>query len=208
MVQVLKDEVKEAIRRAALEVFVAKGFAAATMAEIARAAGASTGNVYRYFEGKGALLEAAVPPEVARAITRLLRERVQAYAAPIEGAPGPSPHALASERLLAFTVAHRRETAFLLSRAAEGSRYEGFAAHTVELLVGLALPYVCPARPAKAGAARRAEVTRFVLTRIYENLVGTTARILAETADEATIRAAVDAYGRYHLAGLIALAGG
>ena len=53
--QVLKDEVEQRIRRAALEVFAEKGYPAAAMAEIARRAGISAGNIYRYFPGKKAL---------------------------------------------------------------------------------------------------------------------------------------------------------
>jgi AcrR family transcriptional regulator len=199
MPQTLKDEVKDAITAAALDVFSTKGYAAATMAEIAQRAGVSTGNVYRYFAGKEALLDAVVPPAMPRRLMRLMRQRVEAYGAPGSGAPA-TPHALASETLLEFTIAHRRAVVFLLAKAS-GSRHETFAAKLVKLLVDLALE-----APGRAGPEAR-DAARYMLARIYENLVATTARILGEDEDDAWVRRAVTDYGRYHLAGLQALLG-
>jgi TetR/AcrR family fatty acid metabolism transcriptional regulator len=59
-----RDRMREARRLALLEaaeqVFAERGFAGATMAEIAARAGYSAGNLYNVFEGKEALFEAAV----------------------------------------------------------------------------------------------------------------------------------------------------
>lgn len=50
--QTLKDQIHEKILQAAKEEFLANGFDAASMREIARGAGVSTSNVYNYFSGK------------------------------------------------------------------------------------------------------------------------------------------------------------
>jgi AcrR family transcriptional regulator len=60
--QHLKEEVRRKIIEAGRAEFMAKGFAAASMREIAERAGVVAGNVYRYFPGKDALFEAIVGP--------------------------------------------------------------------------------------------------------------------------------------------------
>lgn len=54
------------IRDAAEKVFADKGFAGATMADIAREAGLSAGAIYRYFPSKEALIEALSDEQAAR----------------------------------------------------------------------------------------------------------------------------------------------
>ncbi|MEZ5896498.1 MAG: helix-turn-helix domain-containing protein [Parvularculaceae bacterium] len=68
------------IRRAALEVFVAKGVDAATTREIAAAAGLSEGALYRHFPGKEALAG-----EVFTAIHARLAGLIRTAAAPADG---------------------------------------------------------------------------------------------------------------------------
>ncbi|CDO59423.1 Transcriptional regulator, TetR family [Candidatus Phaeomarinobacter ectocarpi] len=55
-----KDERRQALLSAALEVFVEKSFAAARMDDIARAASLSKGTVYLYFSSKEDLFEAVL----------------------------------------------------------------------------------------------------------------------------------------------------
>jgi len=55
-----KDERRQAMLAAALEVFVEKGFAAARMDDIARTASLSKGTVYLYFPSKEDLFEAVL----------------------------------------------------------------------------------------------------------------------------------------------------
>lgn len=55
-----KDERRQALLAAALEVFVEKSFAAARMDDIARAASLSKGTVYLYFSSKEELFEAVL----------------------------------------------------------------------------------------------------------------------------------------------------
>jgi len=55
---------------AALDVFVERGFAATTLAEVARRAGVTKGTVYLYFDSKDALLKAVVRETIVPAIAR------------------------------------------------------------------------------------------------------------------------------------------
>jgi AcrR family transcriptional regulator len=51
-----KRQTREAIARAALELFVERGYAATTLADIAEAAGVSTRTIFAYFPGKEDIL--------------------------------------------------------------------------------------------------------------------------------------------------------
>lgn len=55
-----REERMQAIRAAALDVFAAKGFAAARLDDVAAAAGVAKGTIYLYFKSKEDLLEAIV----------------------------------------------------------------------------------------------------------------------------------------------------
>ncbi len=199
MAQYLKDDVQARIEAAALRVFAARGYEAASMALIAREAGVATGNLYRYFEDKQALFEAVVPPELPGRVVSLLRRRVAALegvARPQELAPDSAFQRVTAE-LLAFVAAHRLELVFLLGRA-EGSPHAGFPAQIVRMLEKLALAHHHTLHPQRELDAAR----RTALTLAYENLLRSTVSILERHQDHADIRAAMAAYAEYHLAGL------
>ena len=199
MAQVLKEEVQNRIVQAAVGVFARKGYAAATIGEIAAAAGISTGNVYRYYENKEALFDDAVDEQLVRRFSALVRERVTTLAG-VEDVRRLGPDAAwfaVSEELMRFTVENRLRLVILLGRA-EGTRWASFAGDLAGDLVRLAVEHFRSVRP----ALEVSETTRFALQRIYASLVETNARILAEYEDEARIREAVATYSRYHLAGL------
>lgn len=197
MAQYLKDEVHEAIQAAALEVFARRGFRSASMAEIASTARVSTGNIYRYFENKGALYEAVVPGTFVTTLQRLLRQRVEA-ARDVEDYRklGPTaPYRLVSEEVLAFCLRHRLRVVVLLS-SPEGTPHEHFAEELVQFLLKSATAHF-HARPSRP--------TRFALEALYRNYVTTLGHILRHFDEERDIREAVEALSRYHLTGLAAL---
>ncbi|MGY6534208.1 MAG: TetR/AcrR family transcriptional regulator [Pararhodobacter sp.] len=66
MAQVKKTEVRDAILRAAFELFVEKDYARTTVAEIARRAGVSQSNIYVYFSSKLEILWAVMSPWLFR----------------------------------------------------------------------------------------------------------------------------------------------
>lgn len=62
--QVLKEEVKNNIKEAAVQCFKDTGYEKASMRAIAKYAGVSAGNLYRYFPNKEALFDYVVSPLV------------------------------------------------------------------------------------------------------------------------------------------------
>ncbi len=199
MPQVLKDEVQERIVGAALRVFARTPFAQAKMAEIAGAAGISTGNIYRYFEGKDALFAAVLPASLVQRFRVLLQARLEAARAVADPAAPPAGAAYprAARETREFALAHRLELVVLLGRSA-GTPYEGVRDEVVDTLVREALLHA----GSSAGAAR-APLT-FDLEQIYRNYVDAWVRILERFEDRGEMLEALAAYERYHLTGLAA----
>ncbi|WP_437275704.1 helix-turn-helix domain-containing protein [Sorangium sp. So ce375] len=199
MAQYLKDDIQESIAAAALTIFAQKGYESATMAEIARAAGVSTGNIYRYFANKDALFYGVVDDGFARAFTLLLRRRVKALAGveDVRTLPPTAAYHMLSEELLRFCIANRLRVVILLGRAG-GSRYERFSEETVERLIELAIEHFRALDPCLSVT----EVMRFNLDQIYQGLVRTMVSTLVRFEDETAIREAVHGYSKYHLVGL------
>ncbi|HZD65634.1 MAG TPA: TetR/AcrR family transcriptional regulator [Acidimicrobiales bacterium] len=134
-----KAERREELLGAAKEVFANKGFHATTMADVARAGGASYGSVYWYFASKEALFDELMDTE-AQALRRHILATVRA--AP----PGEVTGALEAAVRATFEFFEAdRATVKLLFRDsyAMGARfekhlftiYEGFIADLEQLLV-------------------------------------------------------------------------
>lgn len=202
MAQYLKPEVARRISEAALVLFSQRGFDAASVADIAKAARVSTGNVYRYFANKDVLFDTVVPQALPRRLLSLLEQRVHALDGVRDVAilPADASFHSASEELVAFAVRHRLETIILLGRP-DNTRYASFPTHVVALLERLALAHFEALEP----NLRVTTAQRVVLRLVYQNLLRSMVRILEQFDDEEAIRKAVSAYSRYHLAGLVRL---
>lgn len=71
MAQVKKESVRQAILDSAFELIIRQGYAATTLAQIARGAGIATSNVYVYFESKLGILFALSRPWLLDQLERL-----------------------------------------------------------------------------------------------------------------------------------------
>lgn len=191
MPQILKDEVRERIVGAALEVFAERGYEGATMTAIAARAGVGTASTYRYFAGKRELFETLVTPQLVERFQSLLDQRVHALAAAPRGADDDL-----GDEMLGFWVENRLAVVILLDRAA-GTAHAGFAERFVERLVASTLAEL------GASAARRAGgVARTVLAQIFDGTRRTLAALLEAHPDERALRAAIEAFWSYQIPGL------
>jgi AcrR family transcriptional regulator len=200
MAQVLKDEVEQRIRAAAVRVFAKQGYGRATMAAIAKEAGVSTGNLYRYYNGKRVLFDAVIDRPFAQAFRRLSRRQIASARRNTKLVNFAPSYVSASNELLRFCLDHRLKVVVLLGKA-KGSQYAELADELVEELVAGAIAQFRDLAPRlRVGAP-----VRVALEQIYRSLVTTMVRILDSYEDEQQIRDGVAAYMRFHLAGLAAL---
>lgn len=197
MAQTRKDEIDRALREAALACFAEAGFTATTVAQIARRAGVSTGNVYRYYASKDALFAAVVPDTLARRLVAALQARVRALegVADVAQLPPDADFHRATADLMTLCVQRRLEVAVLLARA-EGTPHAGLPEQVVDMLVaGTLAHFDAPALPASQV---------FVLRALYRDLLDTVAALLLRFEEEDALLRAAHALSRYHLAGLSA----
>ncbi|MFP2904074.1 TetR/AcrR family transcriptional regulator [Pyxidicoccus sp. 3LFB2] len=196
MPQVLKDEVRERILTAALQVFAAHGYTGATMTAIAERAGLGTASTYRYYPGKSELFDAVVTPELAWRFESLLERRVRALAQVALGEAPRDTQDLGDE-MLRFWEQNRLAVVVLLDRA-EGTAYARFGERFVEQMVAGSLAAIRDASP----GLRVNSVARFVLTRIFENTRRTLAAILEAHESERALREAIEGFWSYQIPGL------
>lgn len=202
MAQRPKQEVREAIQRAAAEAFAESGFERAALTDVVERAGTSIGNFYKYFASKEELFDDFLPRGFTAELTRRIRAQVEALRASpdVTVLEEGHPYRRASEELLAFTIAHRERVVLLLLRA-QGTKHERFASEVVRLLVELATEHARATYPSFVGTP----ATKRALTRIYRAFVATMGTILSEERAERAVRDAVAFHAAYHLTGLRAL---
>lgn len=196
MPQVLKEEVRQRILAAALEVFAGHGYLGATMALIAERAGLGTASLYRYYASKDDLFAAVVTPDLAQRFASLLERRVRALSRAVLGGAPPS-EGDQGEEMLRFWVENRLAVVILLDRAA-GTAHERYGERFVELLVTETLAQIRAVHP----GLRVSAPARFVLTRIFENTRRMLAAILEEHESERALREAIEVFWSYQIPGI------
>ncbi len=195
MPQTLKPDVRRRIEAAALVVFARSGFHGASMAAIAREAGVSTGNVYRYVDGKQALFDTVVDEAFVARFRALLDARVASLASLDDMRRLDSSAAERQAELLDFWIDHRLQVVVLLDRS-EGTAREAFGAAFVRTLAARALASMGDPQEATA---------RFVVERIFDGTRRTLVAILEDHEDPDAIRAAFRTFWSFQLAGLVGL---
>ena len=126
----------EKIQQAALAEFLDKGFLGASLRQIVKNAGVTTGAFYGYFSSKEALYNAIVEPHAAALMGRFME--AQTTFAELPEKEQPEHMGLESGRCVDWMVdyicAHREPVKLLLC-CAEGTSYEHFVHNMVEVEV-------------------------------------------------------------------------
>lgn len=116
--QVLKEEMRNRIFGAAIKEFSEKGFSRASMREIARGAGMTVGNLYRYFRDKEDLFYSVISPAYDS-----LMELVRASIEQVKYRLDNSFFEFLSEQILKISKEHKNELLVLFEGSA-GTKYE------------------------------------------------------------------------------------
>lgn len=203
MAQYLKVEVRDAIERAALDIFSEKGYLDTRMSDIAALAGLSSGNLYRYFENKETLFHSVVDRKFSASFLRLLRRRVRSLGNTLKSEPVEYEISLISEELLNFWIDHRLQVIIIL-RGAEGSEYEDFRSIVVNELRRLTLEYLTQKSQDGLTVQQKKDL-KLLLQVIFDNTVTAIVEILASTEQKASIQRRIRSFWDYQIAGLNAL---
>ena len=133
----------ESIQQAAMQEFLDKGFQGASLRQIVKNAGVTTGAFYGYFSSKEALFNALVEPHAAAIMGKFMEAQTSFAELPEE--QRPSHMGVESGTYLDWMVdyicQHREPVKLLLTRA-EGTGYEHFVHNMVEVEVEYTLQYM------------------------------------------------------------------
>lgn len=133
----------EKIQDAAMEEFLDKGFLGASLRQIVKSAGVTTGAFYGYFSSKEALFASIVEPHAKALMGRLMEAQTTFAELPEEQQPDHM--GLESSQCVHWMVDyicdHREPVKLLLTRA-EGTSYEHFVHNMVEVEVEYTLQYM------------------------------------------------------------------
>ena len=133
----------ERIQEAAMTEFLDKGFLGASLRQIVKNAGVTTGAFYGYFSSKEALFASIVEPHAAALMGRFME--AQTTFAELPEAEQPRHMGVESSACVDWMVdyicEHREPVNLLLCRA-EGTSYEHFVHNMVEVEVEYTLKYM------------------------------------------------------------------
>lgn len=133
----------EKIQEAALAEFLEKSFLGASLRQIVKNAGVTTGAFYGYFSSKEALFATIVEPHASTLMSRFMEAQTTFAELPEE--EQPQHMGVESRDYVAWMVdyicRHREPVKLLLTRA-EGTGYENFVHNMVEVEVEYTLRYL------------------------------------------------------------------
>ena len=133
----------EKIQQAAMDEFAQKGFLGASLRQIVKQAGVTTGAFYGYFSSKEALFASIVEPHAAALMGRFMEAQTSFAEMPEE--EQPEHMGLESSQCVHWMVDyicdHREQVKLLLCKA-EGTSYEHFVHNMVEVEVEYTLQYL------------------------------------------------------------------
>ena len=131
------------IQEAAMAEFLDKGFQGASLRQIVKNAGVTTGAFYGYFSSKEALFTAIVEPHASMLMSRFMEAQTTFAELPEE--EQPKHMGVESRDHVAWMVGYicqHREPVKLLLCCAEGTSYEHFVHNMVEVEVEYTLQYM------------------------------------------------------------------
>ena len=133
----------ERIQKAALEEFSEKGFLGASLRQIVKNAGVTTGAFYGYFSSKEALFASLVEPHAAKLMGRFMEAQTGFAELPEEEQPKHMGEASGDyvDWMVDYICQHRAPVKLLLCRA-EGTSYQRFVHNMVEVEVEYTLKYM------------------------------------------------------------------
>ena len=133
----------ENIQQAAMAEFLEKGFLGASLRQIVKNAGVTTGAFYGYFSSKEALFASIVEPHAAALMGKFMEAQTDFAELPEEEQPERMGEVSGQcvRWMVEYICQHRQPVKLLLCRA-EGTSYEHFVHNMVEVEVESTLQYM------------------------------------------------------------------
>ena len=195
--QVLKEEIRQRIVAAAIEVFLEKSYEKASMRHIAQLVGISVSNIYYYFTNKEALFHAIVEP-IATHVKRLLSEIITHEA---QGATELVEEEYVTKAIGETIKANRREFLLLMDKSS-GTSYENVRSDIISTVETHIIQYHLKDSK-EAHHPKNTFLIHFLATNFIEALV----EIARHCTDEKQVEHSIGALMKYHIGGVAHLMG-
>lgn len=198
MAQTQKDAVRNEIIDKALSLFAKKGYDESTIADVAKAAGTSVGNVYRYFTSKEEILEVIISsPFIANIRKEIFAKIGTGKSKTIREQSLNQDYLANSERFFNSMVENRLKFIVLMSC----TKNEASRLFRKDLIAYLAQTFLDQFVDKK-----RKEAVRPAIPLLYQGLVRLYVDVLSEDADDETYVSGLKQVTKYHIFGLAAIA--
>ncbi len=127
--QILKEDIKEKLHKAAINEFREKGFEKSSMRNIAKNSGITVGNIYRYYKNKESLFSAIIKPTYDK-IVALINEEKQCN---FEEAPMYRPFLDYLTNSIIDIYRNHKDELPILFMGSEGTEFENAKNEIIEL---------------------------------------------------------------------------
>ncbi|MEK3913040.1 TetR/AcrR family transcriptional regulator [Paenibacillus sp. FSL H7-0331] len=196
--QILKDEIRSRIRKAALAEFNKEGYVKASMRNIAGTAGVAIGNVYRYYKNKDELFDELVQPVYEKYETNMIEMRQKINFSYENDTPDVLKYYSKIEATLVdlfktFTA----EMTIVLNRS-EGTKYEHVKSDLIKLSFSVIESMILKARRNEILTEYEAALARMLSSSLVEGLC----LILRDNEEGETYNKLVDQLLSIYSAGL------
>jgi AcrR family transcriptional regulator len=190
--QILKDEIRQRIVTAALEVFLEKGYDKASMRGLARRAGTSVSNIYHYFTNKEELFCAIAEP-IARRVKQVLKEIISHEAG---GATELVEEEYVTTALGEVIKGHRLEFLVLMDKSA-GTGYE----HVKMEIINAVETHIIQ-HHLRDSKETHHPTGAFLMHFLATNLIEALVEIARHCSDENEVDHSIRALIKYHIGGV------
>ena len=194
--QIKKEEMRARICDAALKKFAEKGFLGTKMADIAREAKISVGNIYRYYMNKEDLFYSLITPALVKKSKALIAQKIQmAHGHTFQDAAKDEEIASFNKEYIRFLIQYRWHIVVVME-SSQGTIYEHERQEMTDLMGQLMLDYF------RSFQVETTEQQQTIIPIIYRNLLQGTVDILKMSADEEQIAGMLQELLNYHFLGL------
>lgn len=194
MAQYKKNEVKDKIDQAAMEVFSKKGYQNTKIADISEKAGISVGNVYRYYKGKEEILRELIPEDFLQQLQESLNKKLCSW----KDADESNGHFLASKQFIGLLVEKKEQLAILIA-GCEGTEYSNFKDQIINYMTDLFLSRY--GGKLKFNSMKNKEIIRLIYEKHFEMM----AEVFKQPGDKKELQEKIMVINNYHVKGITSL---
>jgi AcrR family transcriptional regulator len=195
MAQYKKEETQNLIIQSAEKLFASKGYRNTTISDIAKAAGISVGNMYRYYKSKEQILDEILPEEFVKWMQEKLHNKIlTGKSESIIEQSEKKEYIEKSEEFYKIIIANRLKLMILLQYSKE-TPYESFRKCIVENLVDFVWKQF-------AQEEDQLQVKRDLLDILYDGYIQMILNIVSKKWDEKKMLKELKLLNDYHIIGL------